>query len=337
VISVSVVAPCRNERADIETFVTELLAQDRTGLEVEFLIADGRSDDGTREWLEEKAHACPELRLVDNPGGIVPTGLNAAIGQARGEIIIRMDAHTNYAPDYIQECVRILQHSGADNVGGPWQARGRTYLQKAIALAFQSPFSSGGAASHSLTREGEVDSVYLGCWRRATLLRLGGFDEDLVRNQDDELNLRLIRAGGKLWQSPSIRSWYSPRGSIAALFRQYLQYGYWKVRVIQKHRRPASVRHLVPSLFMALLLVLLGATPFIPWARWGLIGLVGSYAVLNLVATAASLGHWRHLMYLPVLPGIFLAFHWGYGLGFLLGMLDFGVRGRTGRLRGLTR
>lgn len=145
-----------------------------------------------------------------------------------------------------------------------------------------------------------------------------------MRNQDDELNLRLILAGGNVWQSSSIRSWHSPRGSIAALFRQYLQYGYWKVRVIQKHRRPCSLRHLVPSLFIGLLLVLLGTTPFIPWAGWGLFGLVGSYAVLNLGATAASLGHWRHLMYLPVLPWIFLAFHWGYGLGLLLGMLDSG-------------
>jgi succinoglycan biosynthesis protein ExoA len=230
-----------------------------------------------------------------------------------------------------------LTETGADNVGGPWRARGRTYLQKAIALAFQSPFSSGGAASHSLTREGEVDSVYLGCWRRSTLVRVGLFDEELVRNQDDELNLRLTLAGGKVWQSPRIQSWYSPRGSISALFRQYFQYGYWKVRVIQKHRRPASLRHLVPSLFMASLIVLMLATPFTIWAGWGLFGLLGAYLSLNLLATLATIRRWDHLRYLPVLPWLFLAFHWGYGLGFLVGLVDFGWRGRIGRFRELTR
>lgn len=335
--SVSVVVPCRNERGTIEAFVTALMAQDLRGLEVEFLIADGQSDDGTREWLNEKARACSQLRVIDNPGRIVSTGLNEAITQARSEIIIRMDVHTHYARDYIRECVRVLERTGADNVGGPWRARGRTYVQKAVAVAFQSPFSSGGAASHAANHEGEVDSVYLGCWRRVTLLRLGAFDEELVRNQDDELNLRLRLAGGKVWQAPSICSWYSPRGSVAALFRQYLQYGYWKVRVVQKHRRAASLRHLVPGLFVMSLFSLLIAAPLLSGARWALLGMVGTYAIVNVIAAFASLGQLRQLIYLPVLPSIFLAFHLGYGAGFLLGVIDFVILRRVGRLRSLTR
>src|SRR5262249_25260654 len=131
-----------------------------------------------------------------------------------------------------------------------WVARGDRYVSRAIAAAFRSPFSAGGANSHDPRHEGPVDSVYLGCWRRDVFSRVGLFDEELVRNQDDEWNLRLIRSGGTIWQSPRIRSWYRPRASLAALFQQYRQYGYWKVRVIQKHRRPASPRHLVPVLFL---------------------------------------------------------------------------------------
>jgi succinoglycan biosynthesis protein ExoA len=220
-------------------------------------------------------------------------------------------------------CLAVLQSTGADNVGGPWQARSRGYLQSAIALAFQSPFSSGAAGSHRLAYEGPVDSVYLGCWRKETLLRLGLFDEELVRNQDDELNLRLIRAGGRIWQSPEIRSWYYPRSSLRSLFTQYMQYGYWKVRVIRKHRLPASIRHLVPGGFVACLLALALAAPFAQWTRWVLAALLGLYTCANLSAsliTGHRPGHWR---YLPVLPPVFAAYHFGYGWGFLRGVVDF--------------
>src|SRR5262249_19053843 len=151
----------------------------------------------------DMAHNDDRVRLIKNSGRIVSTGLNAAIRAARGEIIIRMDAHTEYAQDYVTNCVRVLRETGAQNVGGPWRAEGRTYLQRAIALAFNSPFSSGGARSHSVEYEGTVDTVYLGCWWKANLLDLGGFDEALVRNQDDELNLRLTRSGGKVYQTPT--------------------------------------------------------------------------------------------------------------------------------------
>src|SRR5262249_44122863 len=145
-------------------------------------------------------------------------------------------------------------------------------------------FSSGGARSHSVEYEGPVDSVYLGCWKKNTLLELGGFDELLVRNQDDELNLRLHRAGGKVYQTPTIRSWYYPRSSLRALFLQYAQYGYWKVRVIQKHKIPASIRHVVPGGFLAISGLLLCLGPFFHWARWGLAVLWAFYAGVNFAA-----------------------------------------------------
>ena len=173
-----------------------------------------------------------------------------------------MDAHSEYASDYIRQCLQVLDETGADNVGGPWIARGEGYIGLAIAAVFQSPFAVGGARGHNPEYEGEIDTVYLGCWRRELFDRIGFFDEELVRNQDDEFNLRLVRAGGRIWQSPRIRSWYRPRGSLRDLFRQYLQYGYWKVRVIQKHRRPAAIRHLAPAGLVISLALLTATAPF---------------------------------------------------------------------------
>jgi succinoglycan biosynthesis protein ExoA len=318
--------PVRNEARHITESLQAVLAQDYPPHAMEVIVADGLSTDGTTETIQRLAAHDPRLRWVANPGKIVPTGLNAAIGLARGELIVRMDAHTEYAPDYIRQCVTTLQQTQAHNVGGPWRACGRTYLQKVIAAAFQSPFCSGGAGSHALEYEGAVDSVYLGCWQKTTLEAIGGFDEELVRNQDDELNLRMVRAGYRLWQTPRIQSWYYPRSSILALFRQYMQYGYWKVRVIQKHRLPASLRHLVPGAFVALLLLLTVLSPFSHMARIGLAAVLGSYLLANLAASlhvAVRQGGWN---YLPALPLVFMAYHFGYGYGFLRGLVDFGLR-----------
>ncbi len=327
---VSIIVPMRNERAHAEMFLRSVLAQE-TSAKLEIIVADGMSDDGTSDILAEMSLRDPRVRVIDNPDKIVSTGLNAAIREARGQTVIRMDAHTEYARDYVEQCLAVQHSSKADNVGGAWQARGRTYLQSAIALGFQSRFSSGGARSHRVEYEGEVDSVYLGCWPRAALLKLGLFDEELVRNQDDELNLRLIRGGGRIWQSPQIRSWYYPRASLRALFAQYSQYGYWKVRVIQKHRIPAAVRHLVPGLFVAVLLAFLLAAPLWVPARALLGVLIGSYAAMLLAAAVITCRDRGHVKYFPVMPVVFAAFHLGYGWGFLLGCLDFLVLKRADR------
>jgi cellulose synthase/poly-beta-1,6-N-acetylglucosamine synthase-like glycosyltransferase len=305
----------------------------------------------------------PLLRVIDNPGKIVSTGLNAAIRAARGDIIIRMDAHTEYAPDYIRRCVETLQRTGADNVGGPARTRTSTFLERAVAAAYHSPFSVGGARFHDIGYQGWVDTVTYGCWRREAFERFGYFDEELVRNQDDEHNLRVIRGGGRIWQDPEIKSWYRPRGTLSALFRQYLQYGYWKVRVIQKHKLPASWRHLVPGAFVLTLLslFLLSTFSFLlsalwplssdPWSLgpWVPASVVGSlvhfsfllstfcflsflvlYAFLVSVASIATAAksEWKLL---PVLPIVFGCYHFGYGCGFLCGIWDFVIRRRRPR------
>jgi len=321
---ISIVSPCRNEREPIAGFVASLLAQELPPqCELEVLIADGMSDDGTREILDELARRHPGLRIVSNPGLIVSTGLNAAIRASRGDVIVRMDAHTTYDPDYVRRCVETLERTGADNVGGPWRAAGRSWLQKAIALVSHSPFSSGGGRSHALDHEGEVDTVYLGCWRRDVFDRVGLFDEELVRNQDDELNLRIVRAGGRVWQSPTIRSCYYPRSSLAKLFAQYKQYGYWKVRVIQKHTLPASIRHLVPGAFVLGLLVLAALALFWSPARSLLAVALAAYIAANLAASLHACVMAGTLRYLPVIPVVFACYHFGYGYGFLRGVVDF--------------
>jgi hypothetical protein len=195
-------------------------------------------------------------------------------------------------------------------------------MQAVIAAAYHSPFSVGGAHFHNIEHEGYVDTVTYGCWRREVFDRIGYFDEDLVRNQDDEFNLRLTRAGGKIWQSPRIRSWYRPRRTLRSLFWQYAQYGYWKVRVIQKHKIPGSMRHVVPGCFVLLLALLPALSFFEPALLRVWFGLVIAYLGLLVLATltTACKGGWKLA---PLLPLAFACFHFGYGIGFLCGILDF--------------
>jgi len=218
----SIVVPCRNEAGHIQAFVASALAQQlAAGDEIEIVVADGASDDGTRALLDAWAQREPRLRVIDNPQRITSAALNRAVAAARGAVIVRMDVHTEYAPDYAAQCLRALRETGAACVGGAWVPVGSGWPQAAIARAFESRFGSGGAASRRADFSGEVDTVYLGAWRRSELVRLGCFDESLVRNQDDELNLRITRGGGRVWQSAAMRSRYTPRASFAALFRQF--------------------------------------------------------------------------------------------------------------------
>ena len=335
--AVSVVIPCRNERAHIEACLRSVLRMDAPEGGFEVIVADGMSDDGTREIIQRIATEDARLRLVDNPKGTTPCGLNVGINAARGDIVVRMDAHTEFAPDYLTQCIRVLEETGADNVGGPALTRSRSYVQRAVAAAYHSRFAVGGAVFHLAWYEGPADTVPYGCYRKRRLLDVGLFDEELVRNQDDELNLRLLRAGGRIWQSPRIRSWYTPRDSLRGLFRQYFQYGYWKVRVVQKHRLPASWRHLVPGTFVAVLALLGAASVVVPLARVAFGALAAVYAVAVLAASVVSAAQagWGLL---PILPAVFACYHFAYGCGWLAGVWDFVVRRRTkGRFVAITR
>ena len=325
---VSIIVPCRNEVGHLAGFLAGVFAQQLpAGAAMQVLVADGASDDGSREMLAAWQDREPRLKLIDNPLRVVSAGLNRAIACAAGEVVVRMDVHTEYASDYVAQCLRVLQETGAACVGGAWVPMGQGWPQAAIARAFESRFGSGGAASRRAGFTGEVDTVYLGAWRREELLRLGGFDESLVRNQDDELNLRITRGGGRVWQSAAIRSRYAPRASFMALFRQFYQYGYWKVPVIRKHRLPASPRHLVPFAFVATVagLAVLGLAWPLAW--WALAGVMVLYAAAALVnAWALSPGAWREA---AGIAWSFACMHAGYGLGFGRGLLDFALLRRA--------
>jgi len=327
---VSVIVPCRNEARHIEAFLNSVVRQERGNFDIEVLVADGLSDDGTREILIEQTARHRAIRMIDNPEKIVSTALNRAIQAAQGEIVVRMDVHTEYASDYIKECVVLLRESQAACVGGPALTRAEGFFARANAAAYHSRFSCGGPRFHDPRHEGLVDTVTYGCWLKRTLVTAGLFDETLVRNQDDELNLRLRTMGGKVWQSPRIKSWYRPRGSFWQLFRQYFQYGFWKVAVIRKHRLPASWRHLVPGTallmgaalpLMSLVTVALGNTVgvvlFLIWSA--LLALYG--LALTLASIVAARKHGWDL--LPVLPLVFATYHASYGLGFLAGLTYF--------------
>jgi succinoglycan biosynthesis protein ExoA len=337
--TVSVVVPCRNEVSHIESCLRSILQQQEPEGGFEVIVADGMSDDGTRGILERMAAQDTRLKVVDNLRRITPCGMNCAIRQSTGQWIAIMGSHNRYAPDYLVQCLEAARTTGADNVGGAMFSEGNTNLQRAIAAAHHSRFSVGGARWHNPDFEGLADTVFGGFYKREVLERIGLFDEELVRNQDDELNLRLTRAGGKIWQSPRIQSWYHPRKSLSALFGQYAQYGYWKVRVIQKHRIPASWRHLVPGAFVLTLtaLCLCSIVGLTGWLLGGWSGLAGLVSLLALAvclvcyftaAIAASIATSRTTGWslLPQLPFVFFCYHWGYGYGFLRGVWDFVVR-----------
>lgn len=324
---ISVVVPCRNEVTNIDAFMTSLLSQDLPAdSELQIIIADGLSDDGTRESLERYRRQFANIQIVSNPKKIVSTGLNLAIRQAVGEIIVRMDVHAEYASDYITQCVMALKKTNSENVGGPARTRSQGYFQEANGLTYHSRFSCGGARFHDPNYEGPVDTVTFGCWRKSTLETLGCFDEELVRNQDDELNLRITRNGGTILQIPQIRCWYKPRSTLRSLFRQYAEYGYWKVYVIRKHRVPASVRHVVPALFLTSLLLLCGLSPFVRSASLLLLILVGTYLLTGIVATVLTCFRSSAWRFLPILPVMFVTYHFAYGFGFLTGVVHILLR-----------
>lgn len=330
---VTIIMPIHNEGNYIRRSLGSVLAQNYARGKMEILVVDGMSNDGTREIVQEMASTESQIpiTLLDNPGKIVSPGLNIGLRHSCGEIIIRVDGHCEIAPDYVRRCVAALHETGADNVGGLQQAIGTTPVARAIALATGSPFGVGGARFHYATQPGWADTVYLGAYRREVFERIGGFDEELVRNQDDELNFRLTQVGGKIWLDPSIRSVYYGRASLRKLWRQYFQYGFYKVRVMQKRGSVASWRHLVPGAFVLSLLVSVLMALITRKRRW-VLGVAGPYTAANVAASIWTAR--RGLGTLPLLPAIFAILHCAYGLGFLAGLWHW--RNVKGRQRGTT-
>ena len=331
---ITVVVPCRNEEAFIAEVIRDILRQKGAGKDFkqEIKIVDGMSTDRTREIVEGMAKENPAVRVIVNERKITPVAFNLGISDASGGYICILGAHWEIPDDYFLNCLAALERTGADNVGGACLAKGSGYVGNAIALAFQSRFAVGGSSHHIPEHEGWVDTVPGGFYRREVFDKIGLFDEELVRNQDDELNLRLARSGGRIWQSGRLSVTYHCRNRLSQLWQQYLQYGYWKVRVIQKHKLPASIRHLVPAGFILSLAGLAVFALFNPFAFILLAALLGIY-LAGLIFASVAACRIRTAYLFPIMPLVFAAYHFAYGMGFLLGVRDFVIfKGKNSRV-----
>jgi succinoglycan biosynthesis protein ExoA len=315
---VSVVIPMRNESGWIERCLASVIAQEWPRDAMEILVVDGMSTDGSYDTVARMAQSDSRIRTLKNPQRIVPSSLNIAIEAARGGVIARVDAHTVLEPDYIAQGVEILERTRADSVGGPMVSLGGSPAGDAIATAMKSRFGIG-AYFHFATEEREADTVYMGMWPRDVFARVGLFDEELVRNQDDEFSYRIRKAGGRIIVSPRMRSSYQNRTSWRALAKQFYQYGLWKVRVLQKHPAQMSLRHFVPPGFDAGVVFALLAGHGLRAVALTAVVVYGGVVLLVGAAEGRRGNRLRTALALSIL-------HHAWGLGFLVGLVRFAPR-----------
>ena len=318
---ISIILPIRNEKYFIANTLDSILSQSVDGIEI--IIADGLSTDGTREIIKAFQKENSSIILIDNPEKIVSTGFNRALSKSTGEIIIRVDGHSIIHYDYASKCKQQLNLKNCACVGGLIHPLGNSIFTKIITLATSSKFGVGNSKFHYSKISCWSDTVYLGAYKREIFEEIGGYDEELVRNQDDEYNFRMIQNDMKIWLDPSIKSTYTQRNSFMGLFKQYFQYGFYKIRVMQKRQGFASWRHLVPGLFVFGLLtslsifiiygnnipILLLCLPYLSFSLFS--------TILELIKS--PLNHFSIMM----LPLTFYILHISYGSGFLLGLIYF--------------
>ena len=308
----SVILPTLNERAFIRDCLDSLLAQDHDDI-VEILVVDGGSTDGTRAIIEGVG---APVRLVDNPRVTAAAAMNIGIAEAKGDVVCRADAHTLYDPSYVRRCVEVLEETGADNVGGPMRAVGTTSFGRAVAAVTSSAFGVGPGKFHYSRQREEVDTVYLGCWRRETLESLGGYDESRLQwaAEDQELNLRLRQRGGRVLLDPTIESSYFPRETPRGLRRQYFNYGVATASTLAKHRTLPTWRPLAPA---GLVAATVAAAVFGRGAARVAVPAVHAAACVVAAAKVSdNPGVAPHRAF-----AVLQICHWSYGAGFWSGVL----------------
>ena len=324
--SVSVVMPVVNEERHLRAAVGRILEQDYSG-ELDVTLAVGPSRDRSAELAAELATKEARVRVVDNPTGSTPAGLNAAIAASRGEIVVRVDGHAMIPSDYVSTAVEVLERTGADNVGGIMAAEGTGEFEQAVAAAMTSRFGVGDASFHVGGKEGPALTVYLGCFRRSALQRVGGYDESMERAQDWELNLRIRETEGIVYFTPALQVTYRPRHTLRALARQYHDYGRWRREVARRHPSTLSLRYLAAPVTVAAIgggLVLAGVG--VASGHRGLvpIGILPAavYATGNLIASAVTGMRAGDLGIAIRRPAVFATMHGAWGAGFLRGGAD---------------
>lgn len=318
---VTIAIPCLNEEHYIEACLEDLFAQDYPAESIEILIGDGMSTDRTRAIVTEIAERRPgRIRVIDNPRRLQAAAMNAMIAESRGEIIVRMDVHARYATDYVRQCVTVLKETGAENVGGAQRAIPKTWFQKALCAALDSPLAVGGARYRNADAEGEVDTVFLGAFRRRVFDAVGGYDPNAITNEDAELNQRIRNHGGKIHLSRKIVVHYFPRDSFESLAKQYFKYGKGRARTLLKHRSFPTPRPAIPFAMVATGATLLASSRLRPLAPL-VFGLYGAAVVVEAVRVTTKRG--IHLA--PIVAAIFPVLHVSHGVGFGVGLVHYAL------------
>ena len=318
---VSIIVPCYNEEKTIRHLLDSVRAQTYPLSQMELVIADGLSTDRTREVISafQKEHSDLQVRVVDNTVQTIPSGLNQAIRESRGEIIVRLDAHSMPIPEYVERCVAAHEAGKGENVGGVWEIRAgaATWVAQAISFAAAHPLGVGDAMYRLNAKAGAVDTVPFGSFRRTLIEKIGAFDETLLSNEDYEFNTRVRESGGTVWLDPSIRSVYFSRSTLGKLASQYWRYGFWKMKMLQRYPHTLRWRQALPPLFVLSLFVLLVLSLFVGLARYAL---AAQLAVYFLALGAAGLKLALEKKNFALLPGLPLAIstmHMAWGSGFL--------------------
>ncbi len=318
---VSIIVPCYNEEKTIHHLLNAILAQTYPHAQMELIISDGMSTDGTRQVVAnfQNEHTDFNIRVIENTVRTIPSGLNQAIRHARGEFIVRLDAHSIPIREYVERCVAAHQAGKGDNIGGVWEIRAGedTWVAESISFAAAHPLGVGDALYRLGAKEGAVDTVPFGSFRRALIDRIGLFDEKLLANEDYEFNARVREAGGAVWFDPSIRSVYFSRGTLAKLASQYWRYGFWKCRMLQRYPHTLRWRQALPPLFVLSLMVLSVLSLWVVLARILLAAQIFLYfAALGLAGLRLAFEKRKpHL--LAGLPLAIATMHFAWGAGFL--------------------
>ncbi|HET6845322.1 MAG TPA: glycosyltransferase family 2 protein [Anaerolineales bacterium] len=319
--SVSIIIPCYNEQATIGALLSAICSQTYPLSRLEVVIADALSEDGTRSEIGrfQRENAPLRIAIVDNPRRTIPSGLNQAIRASSGEIIVRLDAHSKPAPNYVERCVQDLDAGLGENVGGVWTIveGGTGKVARAIAAAAAHPLGAGDALYRLGGSARAVDTVPFGAFRRSLLDTMGGFDEQLLTNEDYEFNYRIRGAGGRVWLDPAIVSEYVARATLGELAHQYWRYGYWKYRMLRHHPRSLRWRQAIPPILVAAMLALAALALFLGIARVGLVCLIVLYG-LTLLAAAVDIAIRRGDIWLmPASAAALATMHTAWGAGFL--------------------
>lgn len=324
-MNVSVIIPCYNEQSVINDLLDALLNQSYPVDQMEIVIADGMSNDGTRDKIKKYSELHPELaiRLVDNQKRTIPSALNTAIKAARGEFLVRLDAHSSPDRDYVARSVKALQEGKGDNIGGVLRIKpsSKTLIAEAIALAAGHPLGVGDARYRIGSAAREVDTVAYGTYRRSLIEKIGFYEETLLANEDYEFNVRIRNNGGKIWLDPAIQAVYLARPDLKALARQYWRYGYWKFKMLLRY--PETFRWRQISGFFVLSWIVLGlGSVWFQFARWLLALEAVLYVLPLLISGIAAARREKSWGLLWGLPAAIATMHFSWGSGFLWSFVE---------------